>query len=67
MPWTTTSLIQNPSQTKTADGKKLEQKLPTLPIPLASDRDAAKDLVDCDSGSSGDRDETQEESAYNVG
>ena len=52
---------------KAADGKKLDQKLPTLPIPLASDRDAAKDLIDCDGGSSGDRDESQEDSAYNVG
>ena len=54
---------------------ELEQKLPTLP--LASDsqipssrrpgltRDAAKDLIDCDRGSSGD--ESQEDSAYNVG
>ena len=64
-----------PVISKTVDGKKLEQKLLTLPLTGDSQipssrrpgltRDAAKDFIDCNSGSSGD--ESEVDSAYNVG
>ena len=47
-----------------SSGKGQSSQIPSNRRPGLT-RDAAKDLIDCDSGSSGD--ESQEDSAYNVG